>query len=303
MAWTMASCMGRMQACQRHWTAGGALRRVETGAGKRNSRRARTAAGDGGGSTAQRAAFASRGMPTSTPDGHLIAGSDEKSRSAGSDAHGDNDAAGDVLVTSTQFDESCARVAGARESAEWSRAAPPFAQKDTCEVPRSAAQTLHRGEPAPKMWHAGGGKAAHWPDWVRLFLPNTCALACGALATLVLDLIRCSSAIDVWCSSDRRLCIFVHALSHKRHLVRPYPYRAHFCMQPGVEDRNHGLDSILSGEASKRTWRDSVLTGLRPPSAPDYQGWAQQQDGIRQASARTSFRCYICSVAATSQSP
>ena len=30
-----------MQACQRHWTDGGTLRKVETGAGKRNSRRAR----------------------------------------------------------------------------------------------------------------------------------------------------------------------------------------------------------------------------------------------------------------------
>jgi hypothetical protein len=30
-----------VQACQRHWTDGGTLRKVETGAGKRNSRRAR----------------------------------------------------------------------------------------------------------------------------------------------------------------------------------------------------------------------------------------------------------------------
>lgn len=37
----------RLQACQRHWTAGGTLRKVESGAGKRNNRRQRSV-GPGG---------------------------------------------------------------------------------------------------------------------------------------------------------------------------------------------------------------------------------------------------------------
>lgn len=43
----------RLQACQRHWTDGGTLRKVETGAGKRNSRRAR---GNGSVTTSEAAA-------------------------------------------------------------------------------------------------------------------------------------------------------------------------------------------------------------------------------------------------------
>lgn len=41
LSWDMVGILVHMQACQRHWTYGGTLRKVETGAGKRNSRRAR----------------------------------------------------------------------------------------------------------------------------------------------------------------------------------------------------------------------------------------------------------------------
>lgn len=50
-----------MQACQRHWTDGGTLRKVETGAGKRNSRRQRSHSTAGGDAAANSKAPKTRG--------------------------------------------------------------------------------------------------------------------------------------------------------------------------------------------------------------------------------------------------